>query len=48
MLQLLIIGGFFFLALTIVAYVEVVGWFAVGFTSAAALGVLLLLAVQWM
>jgi hypothetical protein len=46
-LQLLIIGAFLFLSLTILAYVEVVGWFAVGFTSAAALGVLILLAVQW-
>jgi hypothetical protein len=47
-LQLLIIGGFVFLSLSILAYVEVVGWFALGFTLAAALGVLILLAVQWL
>lgn len=47
-MQLLIVGVFFFLALTIVAYVEVVGWFAVVFTPAAALRVLLLLAMLWM
>jgi hypothetical protein len=47
-LQLLIFEALFFLALTIVAYVDVMGWFTVGFTCTAALGVILLLAVQWM
>jgi len=36
-LQLPIVGEFVFLLLTILAYVEVVGWFALGFTLAAAL-----------
>lgn len=36
-LYLLVIGGFLFLSLAVVAYVEVVGWIAVAFASIAGL-----------
>ena len=46
-LQMLNVSAFFFLALTIMAYVEVVGFIAVVALLAAAMGVLIMFVVQW-
>lgn len=47
-LELLIVGAFFFLALSVLAYEEAAGWLAVGISSAVAVAVLVSMVVDWM